>query len=599
MMRRTRAALAVVVLMLITGLFGLTAPAAASEDESADVDAFVFDSLSVDYTLTRDEDGTARMRVVETFVAEFPESDQNRGMRRLLPETYNGQPLHPELISVTDENGRARPVDTDSEDGTLGILTREPGYLHGRNTFVFTYDLENVVWDFADTGLEFYWDVNGIDWNQPFREVTATLHIDPVLAASLAGRQACYIGEQDSTTPCPEITASPDGTAITASATDLAPHETLSFAVGFDEGAFEVYDTGFLASPLGWLQSGAAVLLAGATGWALRNRRRYLRDDPGRLTVIAEYAPPRRIDALDAAVLLQKTSKAIPAEILELALLGSIRIVDDGHRRWGRAKLQAELVDPRAADENGRRLLRGMFPNHRRGEVYRFGTSDTRLSSESQRALKMAKDSLRGRDMYKPVPRGVRGWPVAAWAIAAGLVILFGALALNAYVHPALPIIGIVLAGASFIVVVFAVAGDPLSAAGAEVRDHLLGLDLFIRWAEADRIRMLQSPTGAEREPVATDDPREVLRIYERLLPYAVLFGREKEWAEHLTAAYAAAGVSAPIWYSGSGAFDASSFSAGIGTLSSAASSSSSTSGGSSGGGSAGGGGGGGGGGGA
>jgi uncharacterized membrane protein YgcG len=197
------------------------------------------------------------------------------------------------------------------------------------------------------------------------------------------------------------------------------------------------------------------------------------------------------------------------------------------------------------------------------------------------------------------VPRGVRGWPVAAWAIAAGLVILFGALALNAYVHPALPIIGIVLAGASFIVVVFAVAGDPLSAAGAEVRDHLLGLDLFIRWAEADRIRMLQSPTGAEREPVATDDPREVLRIYERLLPYAVLFGREKEWAEHLTAAYAAAGVSAPIWYSGSGAFDASSFSAGIGTLSSAASSSSSTSGGSSGGGSAGGGGGGGGGGGA
>lgn len=599
MMRRTRAALAVVVLMLITGLFGLTAPAAASEDESADVDAFVFDSLSVDYTLTRDEDGTARMRVVETFVAEFPESDQNRGMRRLLPETYNGQPLHPQLISVTDENGQARPVDTDSEDGTLGILTREPGYLHGRNTFVFTYDLENVVWDFADTGLEFYWDVNGTDWKQPFREVTATLHIDPVLAASLAGRQACYIGEQDSTTPCSEIIASPDGTTITASATDLAPHETLSFAVGFDEGAFEVYDTGFLASPLGWLQSGAAVLLAGATGWALRNRRRYLRDDPGRPTVIAEYAPPRRIDALDAAVLLQKTSKAIPAEILELALLGSIRIVDDGHRRWGRAKLQAELVDPRAADENGRRLLRGMFPNHRRGEVYRFGTSDTRLSSESQRALKMAKDSLRGRDMYKPVPRGVRGWPVAAWAIAAGLVILFGALALNAYVHPALPIIGIVLAGASFIVVVFAVAGDPLSAAGAEVRDHLLGLDLFIRWAEGDRIRMLQSPTGAEREPVATDDPREVLRIYERLLPYAVLFGREKEWAEHLTAAYAAAGVNAPIWYSGSGAFDASSFSAGIGTLSSAASSSSSTSGGSSGGGSAGGGGGGGGGGGA
>ena len=599
MIRRSRAAVAVAVLMLITAVFALAAPAAASADESADLDAFVFDSLSVDYTLTRDDDGTARMRVVETFVADFPDSDQNRGMRRLLPETYNGQPLHPELISVTDENGAARPVETDSEDGTLGILTRGAAYLHGRNTFVFTYDLENVVWDFPDTGIEFYWDVNGTDWNQPFRQVTATLHVDPTIADSLAGREACYVGEQDSTTACPEITASPDGATITASASDLAPHETLTLAVGFEAGAFETYDTSFVSSPLGWLQSGSVALLAGATGWALRNRRRYLRDEPGRPTIIAEYTPPRDIDALESAVLLKKTSKAIPAEVLEQALVGSIRIVDDGKHRWGRAKLQAELVDPKQADQNGRMLLSGMFPHHRRGEIYRFGSSDTRLSSETQRALKLAEDNLKRRDMYRTVPAGVRGWPVAACVVLAGLVILFGALALSSYVHPALPVVGIVLAAASFFVVIFAVSGSPLSRAGAETRDHLLGLDLFIRWAEEDRIRMLQSPAGAEREPVATDDPREVLRIYERLLPYAVLFGREKEWAAHLTAAYAAAGVTAPIWYSGSGGFDASSFAAGIGTLSSAAASSSSTAGGSSGGGSAGGGGGGGGGGGA
>ncbi|MDF2581201.1 MAG: hypothetical protein K0S49_2780, partial [Microbacterium sp.] len=97
-------------------------------------------------------------------------------------------------------------------------------------------DLENVVWDFPDTGLEFYWDVNGTDWNQPFRQVTATLHVNPTIADSLAGRQACYVGEQDSTTACPEITASPDGDTITASASDLAPHETLTLAVGFEAG---------------------------------------------------------------------------------------------------------------------------------------------------------------------------------------------------------------------------------------------------------------------------------------------------------------------------------------------------------------------------
>ncbi|WP_454117403.1 hypothetical protein [Microbacterium lacticum] len=106
---------------------------------------------------------------------------------------------------------------------------------------------------------------------------------------------------------------------------------------------------------------------------------------------------------------------------------------------------------------------------------------------------------------------------------------------------------------------------------------------------------MLQSPTGAERVPVDVNDLRQKLDLYEKLLPYAVVFGQEKEWSRQLAVLYTAVGASGPYWFAGTGAFDASSFASGIGSLSSAASSSSST-GGSSGGGSAGGGGGGGGG---
>jgi uncharacterized membrane protein len=105
---------------------------------------------------------------------------------------------------------------------------------------------------------------------------------------------------------------------------------------------------------------------------------------------------------------------------------------------------------------------------------------------------------------------------------------------------------------------------------------------------------MLQSPQGAERVPVDTTDPRVMLRLYESLLPYAVVFGQEKQWAKELAVLYGEG--NSPAWYSGSsGSFNAAAFSAGIGSLSTSASSSSS-SGGSGGGGSAGGGGGGGGG---
>lgn len=57
-------------------------PVAAAAREPAAVaavpsglDDFTFDSFDADYTLTRADDGTSRLRVVETIVAVFPETD--------------------------------------------------------------------------------------------------------------------------------------------------------------------------------------------------------------------------------------------------------------------------------------------------------------------------------------------------------------------------------------------------------------------------------------------------------------------------------------------------------------------------------------------
>jgi hypothetical protein len=131
----------------------------------------------------------------------------------------------------------------------------------------------------------------------------------------------------------------------------------------------------------------------------------------------------------------------------------------------------------------------------------------------------------------------------------------------------------------------------PLTAEGAEVRDHVAGLDLYIRVAEADRLRVLQSPDGALKKPIDTSNPRTVIHLYELVLPWAILLGREKDWARVMEIAYSG---DSPTWYAGSVPFTASSFSSSLSSLTSAASASSA--GGSDGGGSAGGGGGGGGG---
>ena len=96
----------------------------------------------------------------------------------------------------------------------------------------------------------------------------------------------------------------------------------------------------------------------------------------------------------------------------------------------------------------------------------------------------------------------------------------------------------------------------------------------------------------------ASGDEKKLIKLYERVLPYAVLFGQEKEWSKQIGHYYEQAGEQ-PDWYSGAGAFSAIAFASGMSSLDTAASNASgysSSSGGSSGGGFAGGGGGGGGG---
>ena len=159
-----------------------------------------------------------------------------------------------------------------------------------------------------------------------------------------------------------------------------------------------------------------------------------------------------------------------------------------------------------------------------------------------------------------------RSLPIIVTGLAAVLVVLFGLAALDEAVDWWAPFLVIGLAVGAEILVIALLSHKPLTALGAEVRDHLAGLQVFIEWAEADRIRMLQSPQGAERVRIDTTDRRQMLKLYETLLPYAVVFGQEKQWAKELAVLYGETGT--PVWYSGSSGFNASAFSAGIGTLS-------------------------------
>ncbi|MBP1326416.1 hypothetical protein JOF28_001648 [Leucobacter exalbidus] len=96
---------------------------------------------------------------------------------------------------------------------------------------------------------------------------------------------------------------------------------------------------------------------------------------------------------------------------------------------------------------------------------------------------------------------------------------------------------GVIVAGAAFCATIAAMIVCPrpwrrFLPPSLQARRHLAGMREYIRLAEADRLRVLQSPQGAVRVPAAEGFER--LHVYEQLLPYAMLFNLETEWAEVL-----------------------------------------------------------------
>ncbi len=584
-------------------LFGVAAPLGVlpgtASAAHANVDNFVFDSFEAEYVLDRDDEGRATLVTTETLVARFPDVDQNRGIRRTLPATYQGRTTELEVLSVTDERGASRSFFVDSGDGVTSVVSAVPEgeFVRGVQTYVITYTQRDTVDSFTNTGAEeFYWNLNGTDWRQPFGEVRGTVRLGPGLAERLTGGAFCYQGPAGSTELCD---ISVDGDTVTVSSTrPLAPFENVTVAIGFTPGTFTLFNASPFASPAGWALALIGMLSLGCVIVAARIRATHLKSEPGRPVIVVEYLPPKGVTLMEAAVLRHKRNRAIASQLVDFAVRRMITIIEQpvgrGRETW---RLQLETAD--GATERELRMLRYFFGDDLRpGAVHDLKATSTTLSGKLARLLSdVTIDNANKRGWKKRFPPLATVLPTGlAFLLVFAAFFALGALADEGRDAGWMVVVlgGVVL---SAVITAGLLSRQPLSRAGAEVNDHLTGLDQYIRLAEADRMRVLQSPQGALREPIDPNDRGARLKLIERLLPWAVLFGHEKEWAAELGSFYAEG--ESPSWYRGARPFTVGAFAAGVGSVSSTLSSSysgTSSSGGSGGGGSSGGGGGGGGG---
>jgi len=604
-----------------------------------DVNDFTFDSFDATYALSQDSSKRSMLHTTETLVAVFPDFDQNRGIIRSIPTDYDGHSTHITVKSVTDGSGHQRSysMGTDGDFTTITIAVPQGQYVHGTQTYVIDYTQTDVTKFFKDTDDdEFYWDVNGTGWQQPFGEVSATVTVVRPLVSKLTGQNACYQGSQGSTQKC-DITA--DNGTITAKVEKLSAYQGMTLAIGFAPKTFadapfnliekilEIVPVTFL---LGLLAEILAVGGAIVLHYQLWRRRS---GDP----IIAQYEPPKGVSVMLAANIVGKPKKGMAASIVDLAVRGKLRIIEKPKEGYQAARfgVQQLNVDDLLPDEEG--VMNALFAFTGFGDV---AAMISRFTGALPPGLKVIGGTSAASAASDPVDANIKWFEKSDTMLGDAVKSLTTSVEQNAEAvglrkgrHPVivtvigvLAILGAVLmfitafasgdngagiafgviganAGAWIAVLVFGLVSGlrPLTAEGSKLYDQLIGLKMYIQLAEADRLQMLQSISGADK--VTTSDGNQIVKIYERLLPYAVLFGLEKQWAAELAKYY---GTTSPDWYSGSniGAFDVAAFSTGIAafsavsasTTSSSSSSSFSSSGGSGGGGSSGGGGGGGGG---
>lgn len=216
---------------------------------------------------------------------------------------------------------------------------------------------------------------------------------------------------------------------------------------------------------------------------------------PDRL-IVAQYEPPGGLSVIASAELLGESRRAVSAALVDLAVrrIISIRKEENSRREFVLRLHDRPADDARASTRDDLDLLDVLFGTRGPG-------AELRLSAAEKRRLGPAFRDAHRRAVARLIAGGL-----ARERSAFEKVAVFWRRQPTTPTERAHPLI-----------------------------DHLWGVRDYIAWAEADRLAFLQSPSGAL---VKETDGIRMLHLHERLLPYAVLFGLEKEWMRDLGVRY-------------------------------------------------------------
>lgn len=505
--------LALVLIMLI-GASGVLADDRVSDPEAT----FAIDSFDADYQLRTDPDGTIGADVVETIHADFSDAAPQHGITRVLPLENDGIDLAVTVRSVRDGTGQELDWSETTDDGQRRVQVHDQQTATATTqTYVIEYSLANVVHDAADQ-MHFSWDVTGEGWSQTMEQASVTIRMDEQVANRIEGDLRYRVGPPDAL-EFGELARSDLGgeTNLTATADSVSPIDAFTVDVRFAPDSFTT--PGLSGVTIANRAVPAAVLLGllGATVTfvvlGVTRRRRWLAGHP----VVAEFQPRGDLPPVVASVYYGRPDRGISAELLAAAQRGEVVLRDTT------AGLEAQRVTPFDPNRSLPAAAVGLF--------FTKEQHSRRLLSEkpAKGPANLLSDKFRGwlrgrRTPFRYAPDILRTAPGPQLAAIILPLVVILTLQRGGLEEWAL------VAGVLSIACLAVLAGCLAAYVGLkdDHRDefvHLEGLRWFISLSESERMAVVQGAQTAQR--VGDEDQ---IKIYDRLLPYAVAFGLETTW---------------------------------------------------------------------
>jgi uncharacterized membrane protein YgcG len=548
---------------------------------------------------------SGRMTVTETIRVKAEGYKIKRGIYRDFPLTFTGEDgaLHRVDFSIEriERNGQEEPYKTEAIDGGIRIYIGDPDVFipRGEHAYSITYETGRQVRYRKDFD-ELFWNVTGNFWEFPIREASATIVL-PQGAKPEA--TTFFTGPYGATEKNARVLVE-DNEVFFATTIPLNLREGLTVGVKLAKGVIDPPSQNDLI----WWQirdrmntiiaviAFAIVLVYFGWNWMRVGR------DPSRGLVIPRWDAPMGLSPALVNYVANRGFNnngwsAFSASAINLAVKGLI-ILDDlkGEVSFKPTGKKPDKALPLGEDViyrnvqglpflainkvNGRKFqkmgddFRISIDKEHTGKYYRynlgtialgiilsvvaylaiilFGTFDTNMLG----LLVVPGVIFLFVSIFSAVLGAViRSAPnaaikVMAWIflsffwLAMAIVILISAITLFEVAQSLDDKIALICSGGILVSAVvftsFMGAATPL---GRELMDGIEGLRLYLTVAEKDRMNLAGAP---EMSP----------QHYEKLLPYAVALGVEKQWSTHFQQWLEAAGANAnydykPHWYTG------------------------------------------------